>query len=589
MRAALGVLILALAGAPGLRAGFLDSSEPAQAAAMGGNLVALPDEPSGAYYNPAALGVLGRSLVSARYAQLFAGLENDNLSAGGLEAMTPLGGLGGLVLGWDHFGGDFLQQDRVQLAWGKGLELPLLGRWDLGISLSYLRQAYVLGTPMAGVNLAGLSAQAFSMGGGLSWSPWPWAVLGVAGQDINQPNLGVVGTAALPATWRWGLGLRSGPGGWGAAEMTVGQSQSLGLLQTQAGAQWSPWDLGLALRAGMDPDEGSVGLGWSLGSLTLDYAYLFSIGANASLGASALPANHWFELSYAWGEAPGTQRWVDKARAAGRQGDWAQALWCYGNALEGRTDDPGLRRERDQASAQYQAQRSRQYYQAGLKAQAQGSLAEAKLNFQWARQSNPADPRPAAALSALEASLPKGALADPRVQSLLGQALALKAQGRTADALARLGQAEAWYPKDASLESLRRALSAETQAGATPRRLPVAAARKVLALQHEAESYEAQGHADLAREAWEKIQEQDPDNPEAAQRLNPPASRRASADPEQKQRSEKLFNQGLSAYESGDIPAAIQAWEQSLQADPDNLNARNNLVRARIEMENSPQ
>jgi tetratricopeptide (TPR) repeat protein len=190
---------------------------------------------------------------------------------------------------------------------------------------------------------------------------------------------------------------------------------------------------------------------------------------------------------------------------------------------------------------------------------------------------------PAAALSALEAQQPKGALADPRVQAALVQALALRSQSRTAEALARLGQASAWYPGDASLEALRRVFAAQAEAG--PPRLSVAAEKRVLALQHEAESYESQGHGDLAREAWQKILAEDPDNPEARERLKPAGAQAAGASPAQRRRSERLFNLGLGAYESGDIRGAIQDWEQAVQADPDNLNARNNLVRARIEME----
>ena len=586
MRPLRGVQVLALCLAPlAARAGFLDSSEPAQAAAMGGNLVALPDEPSGAYDNPAALGVLEQTLVSARYAQLFAGLENDNLSVGGLDAMAPLGGLGGMALGWDHFSGDFLQQDRFQLDWGRGQELATLGHWDLGLSLAYLRQSYTLAAPLAGVDVNQLSSQAFSFGAGAAWKPWPWLALAGSGQDINQPNLGVLGPAVVPATWRWGLGLRSGPGSLGAAEFTLAQTMRLGQVQTQAGAQWEPWDLGLAARAGVAPNEGSVGLGWSLGALRLDYAYLFSIGADASLGGASLPANHWFELSYAWGAAAPLERWLEKARDAGRRGDWAQAVWYYGNALESRPSDAALARERDQASAHYQALRCRQYYQAGLKAQAQGSLPEARIDFQWARQANPSDPLPTAALAALDAQMPKGALADPRVQTVLAGALALQAQGRGAAASARLDQAEAWYPGDPSLAALKRVLAAQALAAAGPAPLSKGAEKKVLALQHEAESYESQGHGELARQAWQKILAEDPDNPEARERLKPGGSKAAGASAAQRKRSEGLFNRGLGAYEGGDIPGAIRYWEQAVQADPDNLNARNNLVRARIEME----
>ena len=409
--------------------------------------------------------------------------------------------------------------------------------------------------------------------------------MAASGQDINQPNLGVLGPAQVPVTWRWGLGLRSGPGSAGAAELTAAQTLSLGLVQTQVGAQWSPWDLGLALRAGLSPDEGSVGLGWALGSLRLDYAYLFSVGGDASVGGASLPANHWFELSYAWGASRPPERWAERAREAAARGDWAQALWYYGNALESRPDDASLKRERDQALAQYQAARARQYYQAGLKAQAQGGLAEARIDFQWARQSNPLDPLPAAALAALDARQSRGALADPRVQAVVAQALALKAQGRTAEALGRLGQADAWYPGDPSLGSLRRAFEAGSAAAGPA--LSTGDEKRVLALQHEAESYEGQGHADLARQAWQRILALDPDNPEARQRLKPAGERAEGASPAQRRRSEKLFNLGLGAYESGDLRGAIRQWEQAVQADPDNLNARNNLVRARIEMESS--
>jgi tetratricopeptide (TPR) repeat protein len=499
--------------------------------------------------------------------------------------MTPLAGLGGLALSWDHFGGDFLQEDRLQVSWGQGLSLADLGRWDLGLSLGYLRQAYTLGAPLTGVDLSGLSAEAFSMGAGCVWHPWTWLGLALAGQDINQPNLGVVGTAILPATWRWGLALSTRPGQWGTAEATVAESDSQGLLQTQLGAQWSPWNLGLAVRAGLAPNEGSVGLGWTLGPLRLDYAYLFSVGADVSLGGAGLPANQWFELSYAWNAADSTPQWLDKARDAARRREWAQALWYYGDALESQPNDVALKRERDQVAAQYQAFRARQYYQAGLKAQAQGSLAEARVDFQWARQSNPADPLPADALRALDALQPKGALADPRVQATLVQALELRSQSRTADALTRLSQALAWYPGDASLEALRRDF--EAQAGAGSPRLSAETEKRVLALQHEAESYESQGHADLARVAWQKILAQDPDNPEAREGLRPAGSWAAGASPAERRRSEKLFNLGLGAYESGDLRGAIQDWEQAVQADPDNLNARNNLVRARIEMESS--
>src|SRR5271155_408239 len=120
---------------------FLDFSQPARAAALGGNLIALPDGPSAMVFNPAGLAFQERVESSARYESLFPGLENDSISTRNLTFLTPLGGYGGVGGSWDHLGSNFLQQDRFRLAWGKKFSNEgFFSDLSAGFSFSYLNQ-----------------------------------------------------------------------------------------------------------------------------------------------------------------------------------------------------------------------------------------------------------------------------------------------------------------------------------------------------------------------------------------------------------------------------------------------------------------
>ena len=95
-----------------LWAAFLDFSPPAREAALGGNGVALPEGTSSLAFNPAGLGDESRFEISARYENLFSGIEGDNLSTGNLSAVFPLEVGDGLGFSVDHFGANTLQQDQ---------------------------------------------------------------------------------------------------------------------------------------------------------------------------------------------------------------------------------------------------------------------------------------------------------------------------------------------------------------------------------------------------------------------------------------------------------------------------------------------
>ncbi|HXC64969.1 MAG TPA: tetratricopeptide repeat protein, partial [bacterium] len=91
-----------------------------------------------------------------------------------------------------------------------------------------------------------------------------------------------------------------------------------------------------------------------------------------------------------------------------------------------------------------------------------------------------------------------------------------------------------------------------------------------------------------ARRAWEKVLKADPDNVLARQALQEAQARPTPVPPAQQARAQELFNRGLAAYQAGDLPKAMELWQEVLRIDPGHLDAQNNLLRARIELENHP-
>ena len=296
----LGVLAVIFMGNP-VSAAFLDFSVPAREAALGGNGVALPEGTSSLIFNPAGLGDHSRFDVSARYENLFSGLDGDNLSTGNLSAVFPLWWGDAFGLSVDHFGGNNLSQDRILAAFGKSFDAKsTLRNLRFGISLSYVWQQFTLSAPLAGVNPANVSAGNFSVGAGVLYDPVPWATLGLSLDDLNQPNLGVIGTDLVPAFLRYGVSVRPRVGKENRLTLTLDQSLSGTVWDTQGGAEWTFTRLGMALRAGCDGHSAIVGVGWRTNGLTIDYAYEFSWYGAPSLGGVGLPGSHLLEVGFSW-------------------------------------------------------------------------------------------------------------------------------------------------------------------------------------------------------------------------------------------------------------------------------------------------
>lgn len=573
------------------RASFLDESSPARSAALGGSSAASPTGAACLSDNPSALALCDSYGASARYQRLLGGLGGDDLGAGAVALWGPAGTWGGWGASWDHFGADHLQRDRLRLAGARSLPTRGLVRCSLGLSLSFLSQRYTLSELLPGIGPDNLSATALSFGAGILLRPTDRLTLAVSGDDLTRPNLGVVGgdrfdpSLHLGAAYRWTLPRA------GRLEALVGAYRLAGRLEPQGGLEWTPlasW----AFRAGARKRAGSLGFGFSRGSLSLDYAYVFSIGDAASLDDAGLPPDHLLELGWRWGgryqpEDPDSfPALLRKADAESASSHWNEALWTYRRALLKSPGDPSALAGWHRALAAYNHERAEAYVVFAHQAESSGLTAEAQRDYEWALQLEGGHPEAQAGLARVKSQAPTGALADARVLRALQEAAALSAQGRRAEASKRLAEAKALHPGDPALDNLIQVLTAApvTQ---TVVQTVVQSDPAVERLLAEAEIYQRKGRGDLAVESWRKILSVDPKNTEASGRLKAARSEKSterSVSPANRRLAQELYEKGLRAYLDGDVREAIQDWESALARDPGHENALNNLARARLEV-----
>jgi tetratricopeptide (TPR) repeat protein len=166
----------------------------------------------------------------------------------------------------------------------------------------------------------------------------------------------------------------------------------------------------------------------------------------------------------------------------------------------------------------------------------------------------------------------------------LKQSASLVAQNRREEARQIFQKAKSLYPNDPALGDFEKALTTEPAALPPPSQGNDPVVERLLA---ESEIYLRKGRADLARETWKRVIQVDPGNAEVKARLEselPGASQSKTASPGERARAQSLYEKGLKAYLSGDTRKAVGYWEEALNADPQHMNALNNLVRAKLEL-----
>lgn len=283
-RPAVGALMLvALAAAPAGAApsgfAFLEVPAGARASALGGAFIAMGEGVEAAFWNPAGLAAVGRIQITGSHDEFFQHLRHDQFAVAG---HWWGGGLAGSVRA--------LYSEPIEARDELGNVTGSFGGHDLELGLAYGRE--LAAGVRAGVSgqlvrerLADLSTGTFAFGAGASWEPagLPALRLGLAldhlGPDATYtfedgPGQPLPLPAALQggASYRWGLG--------GAMRLDAGLETRLTrgrpVVAAIGGELTHP--TGAALRLGIrlndDASSFSVGAGYAMTALRLDYAFV---------------------------------------------------------------------------------------------------------------------------------------------------------------------------------------------------------------------------------------------------------------------------------------------------------------------------
>lgn len=626
---------------------FLDFSQPARATAMGGNLVALPEGPSAMTFNPAGLGSQDRYQASARYEDLFSGLENDDISTGNLTLLYPAGGLGAFGASWDHLGANQLEQDNVRVGWGKDIPTKdIFQALQVGFSLSYLSQRYVLSVPLQGVSLTNVSASSLALGAGVLLSPFQDFTLGLAADDLNSPNLGVVGTDRVPMLVRWGASAKLFDHQPVQLNVTAAQSLANSQLDTQGGLEVFFAEHGIRIRGGLDDYQGAVGFGYNWSDFMIDYAYSFSVFGTNQFAGAGLPGSNLLELGVKWGGNTSETEYdefMKKAQTAEQVQRWGWAAWYYQEALVAKPKDKIAIEGRLRNLPQYNLQRAAKFYADGQLAEKKSALEDARFYYEMAYKLAPSQTEYVAALARVNASATaqvaqasaekfyqdgllaaqKGMLFDAKydfdmaaklapemadyAKALAGVNIAFAARAAQTSndeqnineyvrqvsddlskknpkaASSRLAEALRKYPGRPALELIQKLIDSWEKNGSFAG--GSASSQAVQLLQNEADLYISKGRPDLAKRNLEEALKTQPANSEVKKKLAELENSTTTVSPEKMKLAEELYEKGLECYLAGDLDGGIRAWEAALKANPNHVKAQNNLIRAKVEKE----
>lgn len=259
------------------------------------------------YTNPAGLGEITSVRGTALYAKPWLGLPGATFWVGDVSAVVPTP-YGSAAVGYSVSQADGLKRDQI-MALGYGV--PVWRGICVGFAAKYLMQEYLIGSdPLAAVDPvfahgASTHGVAVDLGCWIPLDPWlsPGAGhflgLGLAVRNLNQPDLGlgnsdkVLLEGDVGVVWKsaaWGL--------TGVAELQMqaaGENQSAEPPLPCLGIEKQLADGVMAVRAGYNPNEITLGFGMKWDQWTLDYA----MGLKLNLLMDGNYGSHTLGLTYA--------------------------------------------------------------------------------------------------------------------------------------------------------------------------------------------------------------------------------------------------------------------------------------------------
>ncbi len=315
-----------------LQADFDDLGVNARAISMGGALTALADDAQCAPLNPAGLGYLRRAEIGSDYGRLWMGLEDDStMSIGSLAFAMPLTRQKRIVKTIDistgAAPGEMLKEKRtitvlsrygsagifyrkfslsgayeestLGLSWGRVFGKKK--KWSYGLSLKqlgekYTQDSYTQIDPVFANGGSG-SVSATSFDTGLIYNVIPRVFIGASLLDMNQPNVGLAESEALPRTEKLGLGYRHGTLEAGFDYTKRDSEYTMG-----TGFEKYMRDRKVAFRGGFVFGSGNLsrvtgGFGFNMNQARLDYSLEYPLN-----GVQEIMGNHRVSIVFKFGE-----------------------------------------------------------------------------------------------------------------------------------------------------------------------------------------------------------------------------------------------------------------------------------------------
>ncbi|MBU1700811.1 MAG: PorV/PorQ family protein [Candidatus Eisenbacteria bacterium] len=284
-----GALLLALGGfllVPGMGmaagedggtsnhgAAYLRMGLGARALGMGGAFVAVADDVTAGYWNPAGLDWSCGMQFTGMYSAAMNLDRNYNYLGFSNKAHWGAFGLSLISAGMsdiEEWNGDNTHQGDFDYK-----DLALMGHlaksyeiFSVGITGKYLRQSVG-----ASVNDDSANGWAVDIGAGMMLTDW--ARFGIAVQDVASGLGSDEGTNDIPANLRAGIAFSPMPGIIGAFDVEKTRHEED--VKIHFGAEASvplSEDIGAALRLGADDGKFAGGIGFRLNFLEIDYAYI---------------------------------------------------------------------------------------------------------------------------------------------------------------------------------------------------------------------------------------------------------------------------------------------------------------------------
>lgn len=271
---------------------FLPSSAPcafreigwgARPEAMGGAFTAVANDANAFAYNPAGTVLTGKSEITFSYIKPYVGFGSDvDLSMFYTAFARSINHHLGFGLGWNNFSSPNLKENVLlfNFAMNLGVIAKSIGRdFILGGNIKRMSRSFKLDQRAIGdpVFVSGDGSTVYGFDFGIWTAPFsreefPFS-LGLALKNVNQPDAGLKTEDQVPMEISYGFAY-----GAGRPLLTFDYSRRNGLSTYRGGTEIWFFEKKLAIRAGGNSSNGSLGFGYrhSFGKyfLILDYAFI---------------------------------------------------------------------------------------------------------------------------------------------------------------------------------------------------------------------------------------------------------------------------------------------------------------------------